>query len=82
MRAIDFQNWLVNHLASSLGKRQEEIDLDWPFDRFGLDSAAYVSLSAEVEDQFGVQVDVTDLYDHPTIRRFVQHLQASGALSR
>jgi acyl carrier protein len=75
-----FQEWLVSHLAAALGKPASEIDVNATFDRFGLDSAAYVSMSADVEDRLGIRLDVTDLYDHSTVRRLAKHLESSGAL--
>lgn len=80
MTSTAFQDWLVAHLSAALGKNPSEIDVDATFDRFGLDSAAYVSMSADVEDQLGIRLDVTDLYDHPTVRKLVRHLESSGAL--
>lgn len=80
MTSDEFQDWLVSHLAAALGKPPAEIDVDAPFDRFGLDSAAYVSMSADVEDQLGIRLDVTDLYDHSTVRKLARHLASRGAL--
>ena len=81
MNSDAFQDWLVSHLATALGKSPSEIDVDASFDRFGLDSAAYVSMSADVEDQLGIRLDVTDLYDHSTIRKLARHLESCGALA-
>jgi acyl carrier protein len=52
----------------------EEVDVTIPFDRYGLDSLTAVSLTGDLQDWLGVEVDPTLLYDYPTIEELVKYL--------
>ena len=71
-RAI--QNWIVNYVAELLEVDPENIDVNIPFDRYGLDSSAAVELSGDLEDWLGRELDPTLLYDYPTFEALAKHL--------
>lgn len=66
--------WLVERIAQQLQKDTEAISINEPFDRFGLDSIALVSISGELEDWLGQPVSPTLLYSYPTISALGDHL--------
>ena len=68
------QAWLVERIAQQLQKDSELINIHDPFDRFGLDSIALVSISGELEDWLGQPVSPTLLYSYPTISALGDHL--------
>ncbi|MBP5972510.1 acyl carrier protein [Brasilonema sp. CT11] len=72
--ATEIQVWLVSHLAEQLEMNSNEIYVTIPFERYGLDSSAAVSLSGDLEDWLGCEIDPTLLYDYPTIEALARHL--------
>ncbi len=80
MSGTELERWLVAHVAELLEIPPERVNVEAPFSTFGLDSASAASLSVDVENLLGVQVDPMDLYDYPTIRRFVRYLEGLGAV--
>jgi acyl carrier protein len=75
--ALEIQTWIVDYLAKLLEVDPADVDVTIPFDRYGLDSAAAVGLTGELEDWLGHEMDPTLLYDYPTIESLVQYLIAS-----
>ena len=72
--ATEIQAWIVSYLAELLEVDPDEVDVTIPFDRYGLDSAAAVGLTGDLEEWLGHEVDPTVLYDYPTITSLVKHL--------
>ncbi|MEH2080434.1 acyl carrier protein [Nostoc sp.] len=72
--ATKIQVWLVSYLAEQLEINSNEIDVTIPFERYGLDSSAAVSLSGDLEEWLGCEIDPTLLYDYPTIKALARHL--------
>ncbi|MEO1374971.1 MAG: acyl carrier protein [Cyanobacteria bacterium J06635_10] len=56
--------------------KPSEIDVTIPFDRYGLDSSAAVSMTGDLEDWLGYELDPTLIYDYPTIEALVEHLSS------
>jgi acyl transferase domain-containing protein/acyl carrier protein len=73
--ASGIEHWLVRRVASILELDPAEIDPSEPFATYGLDSVQAVSLSGEVEEWFGVPVEPTLVWDHPTIRDVARLLE-------
>jgi amino acid adenylation domain-containing protein len=72
--ALAIQTWLVDKLARRLQVNPEEIDIQKPFAHYGLDSAAAVGLSGELEEWLGRKLSPTLAYDHPTIEAVTRYL--------
>lgn len=70
----EIQAWLVSYLAELLEIDPYEVDVTIPFDRYGLDSAAAVGMTGDLEDWLQGELDPTLLYDYPTVEAFSQHL--------
>lgn len=68
------QEWLVNYLVGSLNVGRESIDPQAPFDELGLDSAAAIALTGELEDWLGRKLSPTLAYEYPSIGELAQHL--------
>jgi acyl carrier protein len=75
--AMEIQDWIVTYVAQLLEVDPADVDVTIPFDRYGLDSAAAVGLTGELEDWLGYEMDPTLLYDYPTIEGLVKHLSES-----
>lgn len=72
--AEEIQAWLVSQVAELLEISPHEIDVGAPFDRYGLDSAAAVTLTGDLEDWLGRQLSPSLLYDYFTIEAVSQQL--------
>ena len=74
----EIQDWMVDYMAALLQVDSDEIDIDIPFDRFGLDSASAICMTGDLEDWLGLEIDPTLLYDYPTIGSMSAHLSESA----
>lgn len=72
--AVDIQAWLVSYLAKELELDPNQIDITIPFDRYGLESSAAVTLTGDLETWLGQEIEPTLLYDYPTIEAVGQYL--------
>lgn len=72
--ATEIQAWIVSYLAELLEIDPDEVNVTIPFDRYGLDSAAAVGMTGDLEDWLERKLDPTLLYDYPTVEAFAQHL--------
>ncbi len=70
----DLKNWLVRAVAEKLDLPPEQIQTDTPFDEYGLDSAAAVSLSGKLGELLNQDLPGTLLYEYPTINELSDHL--------
>jgi len=70
--------WLARRIADTSGQDAARIDVDAPFERFGLTSVEAVSLSGELEDWLGLQLPPSVLFDHPSIARLSDLLAREG----
>lgn len=61
-------------VAGLLGTDPESVSITTPFTDLGLGSVQLARLTAVLEDALGVEVALTDLYNHPDIEHLVDHL--------
>jgi glutamate-1-semialdehyde-2,1-aminomutase len=73
-KAQAIQAWLVSNIAERLRVNPQDIEVQQPFSRYGLDSVAAVSLSGELGDWLGRKLSPTLVYDYPTIEALVPRL--------
>ncbi len=79
----EIQAWLVSYLAELLEIEPDEVDVTIPFDRYGLDSAAAMSITADLEEWSGHELEPTIMYDHDTIEALARHLsEVNGELTK
>jgi acyl carrier protein len=72
--AAQIQAWLVAYLAVALKLDRAEIDVGKTFEAYGLDSAAAVGMTGDLEEWLGYEIDPALPYDHPTIADLAQRL--------
>ncbi|MFD7033109.1 acyl carrier protein [Streptomyces sp. NPDC059917] len=70
--------WLTAHLAVYLDRLPESIDPTVPLAEYGMDSVCALSLCGDIEDDFGVAVEPSLAWDHPTVAALAAHLAAHG----
>ncbi|MBD2364814.1 AMP-binding protein [Anabaena minutissima FACHB-250] len=74
------QNWLVTHLALSLKLPPDEIDTQESFAHYGLDSSVAVSMTSDLGEWLGWELDPTLFWEFPSIAALAQHLDAECRL--
>jgi acyl-CoA synthetase (AMP-forming)/AMP-acid ligase II/acyl carrier protein len=72
--ASGIERWLLSQVASATGMAQDEVDPQRPFASFGIDSVKAVGIATSVEQQFGVELGATALWDFPSARLLAKHL--------
>jgi acyl carrier protein len=82
LTAAAIQTWLVSRLVDQMDIAPQEIDVQAPFDSYGLDSVVTVSLAGEIEDLLGCRFSPTLLYEYSTIETLAQYLADEAEVSR
>jgi acyl carrier protein len=75
--AATIQDWIINYLVKSLDVGRDTIDPSAPFDELGVDSAAAIALTGDLEDWLGRKLSPTLAYEYPSIDELAQHLAES-----
>lgn len=70
------RGWLLGRLGLYLDRPAGDIDALVPLDEYGLDSIGALSLCCDLEEEFGLETDRTLLWDHPTVRSLLEHLES------
>lgn len=78
LSAAGISQWIRSLVARQLGASPDRVDLHVPFDAFGLDSATIVQLTAEIEEGLDLELDVTALYDYPTVAKLAGYLATTA----
>ncbi len=78
-RALDARvaDALIHQLAASLQLDVDDIRPDESFSDYGLDSLTGVNLVKQLNQSLGIGLDVTRLYDFPTVNRLTAHIVSS-----
>ena len=71
--------WLITHLAVYLDRLPENIEATVPLAEYGMDSVCALSLCGDIEDDFGIVVEPSLVWDHPTVAHLTAHLTSRGA---
>jgi acyl carrier protein len=66
--------WLTLKFADWLEVAPDELDSSRPISSYGLDSISAVTLSVQLEEELGVELDTALLWDRPTIESLAEHL--------
>jgi acyl carrier protein len=72
---IELKEFLVERVSAALRVKKNELDPDTPFARYGLESIDSVILAMEIEEEIGVPLEPTLLWDHNTINLCASLLQ-------
>jgi acyl carrier protein len=71
--------WLVQRIAAYVRKTPEAIQPDQPFAEYGLDSVYALTLTGDIEDQLGIYLPPTAMWDYPTVDALVGLLVSEQA---
>ena len=78
MTSAELREWLTSYVTQLLGLEREAVLASESFERSGMDSSGAVGLCGDLEDLLGCKLDLTLVYDHPTIDGLVDHFVATG----
>lgn len=67
-------SWLTLKFADWLELPAEELDSRQPISSYGLDSISAVTLSVQLEEELGVELDTAVLWERPTLESLTDHL--------
>lgn len=70
--AAEIEAWLVRYVAELLDI--EDVDVETPFDRYGLDSASVAGMMGDLGEWLGSKLDPSIPFDYPTIEALAKHL--------
>ncbi|OZM72936.1 polyketide synthase [Amycolatopsis antarctica] len=70
--ATELRGWLVERVADYVELPAEQIRHDVELSEYGLDSVSALTVCTDIEDRFGVSIEPTALWDHPTIDTFAE----------
>ncbi|MFE9600508.1 acyl carrier protein [Streptomyces hokutonensis] len=73
------RGWLLDRVAYYLECPSAEVDAGVQLAELGLDSVYALNLCGDVEDHFGLAVEPTMAWDHPTIEAMTAYLAAELA---
>ncbi|MCJ0871759.1 acyl carrier protein [Streptomyces sp. AP-93] len=76
----EIRDWLVHRVAYFLECPVSQIDATAHLVEIGLDSVYALTLCGDVEDRFGLLVEPTMAWDHPTVDAITVYL--AGELER
>lgn len=66
--------WISIRLAELVKINVDQVDLQLPFDRYGLDSLNAVILIGELGDWLQLELDPSIVYDYPTIEQLSRYV--------
>lgn len=61
------RQWLIERAARHLSPAPQQIRVDVPLAEYGLDSVSATGLAGEIEERWGLVVEPSLLWDHPTV---------------
>ena len=66
--------WCQGYVADLLEVPADTVNPDATFDRLGVDSAIAVSLLAEAEQRYGIELPAETLFENPTVNAIAEYL--------
>ena len=79
MQAITIESWMVSYLSDLLEISPGEIGLSVPFENFGLDSVAIVSMTADLSKWVGFELKSDVLFEYRDIQSAAEHIRQMQA---
>ncbi|GAB3175725.1 acyl carrier protein [Myceligenerans halotolerans] len=64
----DLEAWLTEQVVGFGTAAVDQVTPTTPLAELGLDSVYALALCGEIEDAYGIEVDATIAWDHPTIQ--------------
>ena len=71
----DILPWLVAKLVEQARVALDQVDIEEHFSSYGLDSVAGVNFAADLEDDLGIEIPATALWDNSTLSDLARYLE-------
>jgi acyl carrier protein len=71
-------SWLSAYLADLLAIDPNDVDVERPFNRYGLDSSAAVGMTGDLSTWLSHEIDPAAVYDYPSIAQLADFLAADA----
>jgi len=72
------QSWILDWLAREMQIPAQDLDPSKSFESFGMSSLLAVTMTGDLEDWLGREVDPAIMYDHPTVASLADVLAGQG----
>ena len=72
--AEEIQEWLVEQIADQIGHDPDDIDIQLPFNRYGLDSVQAMAITSLGQQQFGVKFSPLVMWNYPNVASLSEYL--------
>lgn len=69
--------WLAKYISKRCNIPESDVGEDTPFDEFGIDSLLAVTMTADMEEQFGLHLIPTAIFEFNTIRLLLDAVVSS-----
>ena len=79
MDSVSVQHWLQNRIAGLLEVSVDQVDADSPIENFGLGSKDVTGIVAELDAWLKIELPITLLYEHETIKALADHVSSLAA---
>ena len=76
MDSVSVQHWLQNRIARQLEVSIDQVDADSPIENFGLGSKDVTGIVAELDAWLNLELPITLLYEHETIKALADHVSS------
>lgn len=63
----DIQDWLALQVSEQLGIDADEVDIDTPLSRYGLESVQAMAIAEAGKQRFGLEISPLVIWNYPTI---------------
>jgi acyl carrier protein len=72
--AKSIETWMASYISSVIDVAQDPFPVDDRFDTYGLDSVEITIMCGMMEEEFEIEVNPDQVFDHPSVSAFSQHL--------
>jgi acyl carrier protein len=72
--AVEIRDWMVGYITAVIDIPAEGFPLDDRFDQYGLDSVEITIMCGLMEEQFGIAVNPSEVFDNPSVSLLSDHL--------
>jgi acyl carrier protein len=77
----EINHWITTYLSQLLEMKPEEIDSNTRFESYGIDSTVAASLSGDLGEWLGIRLELSLIFDYPTIASLTEYLVGKCTLS-
>lgn len=72
--AKTIETWMVNYITSVIDVPGDPFPVEERFDVYGLDSVEITIMCGMMEEAYGIEVNPTEVFDHPSVAALSAHV--------